>query len=42
MQDRHIQELCSALRFIGNAISYLAFAVIMSGIFIWCSAIGHH
>ena len=42
MQDRHVQELCAALKSIAGAISYLAFAIIMSSALYMCSSIGHH
>ncbi len=42
MQDRHVQELSRSLESIANAIKYLAFAVLMSGVYQMCGSMGHH
>ncbi len=42
MQDRHVSELKIALESIASAIRYLAFAVLMSGIYQMCGSMGHH
>lgn len=42
MEDRHVTQICSALKDISSAISYLAFAVIMSGLWQVCSTMGRH